>query len=128
LLEQQAKINTAKVKSIIAVDIDWELVPNTSKINLYRILQEALQNINKYANAENILVHFRKDKKGNLLINIEDDGVGYDVNSKKSKGIGIKNVVSRTQQCQGIIDIKSEIGKGSKIIITFPLENKTIKV
>lgn len=128
LLEQQAKINPAKVKSIIAVDIDWDLVPNTSKINLYRILQEALQNINKYANASTILIHFRKDKKGNLLFNIEDDGVGYDVNSKKSKGIGIKNIVSRTQQCNGIIDIKSEIGKGSKIIITFPLENKTIKI
>lgn len=128
LLEQQAKINPAKVKSIIDVDIDWEQVPNTSKINLYRILQEALQNINKYAQARNILVHFRKDKKGNLLFNIEDDGVGYDVNSKKSKGIGIKNIVARTQQCQGIIDIKSEIGKGSKIIITFPLENKTIKL
>lgn len=128
LLEQQAKINPAKIKSIIDVDIDWDMVPNTSKINLYRILQEALQNINKYAEAKNILVHFRKDKKGNLLFNIEDDGVGYDVNSKKSKGIGIKNIVSRTQQCQGIIDIKSEIGKGSKIIITFPLENKTIKL
>lgn len=128
LLEQQAKINPAKVKSIIDVDIDWDILPNMAKINLYRILQEALQNINKYAEAKNILVHFRKDKKGNLLFNIEDDGVGYDVNSKKSKGIGIKNIVARTQQCQGIIDIKSEIGKGSKIIITFPLENKTIKL
>lgn len=128
LLEQQGKINPAKVKSIIDVDIDWDMMPNTAKINLYRILQEALQNINKYADAKNILVHFRKDKKGNLLFNIEDDGVGYDVNSKKSRGIGIKNIVSRTQQCQGIIDIKSEIGKGSKIIITFPLENKTIKL
>jgi len=128
LLEQQAKINPAKIKSIIANDIDWEIVPNTAKINLYRILQEALQNINKHAEAKNILVHFRKDKKGNLLFNIEDDGKGYDMNSKKSKGIGMKNIVSRTQQCGGIIDIKSEIGKGSKIIITFPLENKTIKV
>ncbi len=128
LLEQQAKINPAKIKSIIADDIDWEIVPNTAKINLYRILQEALQNINKHAEAKNILIHFRKDKKGNLLFNIEDDGKGYDMNSKKSKGIGMKNIVSRTQQCNGIIDIKSEMGKGSKIIITFPLENKTIKV
>jgi signal transduction histidine kinase len=128
LLEQQAKINPAKIKSIIADDIDWEIVPNTAKINLYRILQESLQNINKHAEAKNILVHFRKDKKGNLLFNIEDDGIGYDMNSKKSKGIGMKNIVSRTQQCNGIIDIKSEIGKGSKIIITFPLEFKTIKV
>ncbi len=128
LLEQQAKINPAKIKTIIADDIDWEIVSNTSKINLYRILQEALQNINKHAEAKTILVHFRKDKKGNLLFNIEDDGKGYDLNGKKSKGIGMKNIVSRTQQCQGIIDIKSEIGKGSKIIITFPLESKTIKV
>ena len=54
---------------------------------MYRILQESLQNINKYANANFIKVEFKKDKKGNLILNIVDDGEGYDV-KKKSKGIG----------------------------------------
>ena len=75
-----------------------------------------------------LLVYFRKDTKENLLFNIEDDGKGFDTNIKKNKGIGTKNMVSRVHQCNGSIDIKSEIGKGSKIIIIFPLENSNFKV
>jgi signal transduction histidine kinase len=128
LIESQTKINKAKIKLIITDDIDWDILSNMAKINLYRILQEALQNINKHANASNILVHFRKDTKGNLLFNVEDDGVGFDIKDKKKKGIGTKNIVERVQQCSGTIDIKSENGKGSKIIITFPLDNQNIKL
>lgn len=128
LIESQSKINTAKIKLIITDDIDWDILSNMAKINLYRILQEALQNINKHANASNILVHFRKDTKGNLLFNVEDDGIGFDIKDKKKKGIGTKNIVERVQQCSGTIDIKSENGKGSKIIITFPLDNQNIKL
>lgn len=128
LVEEQAKVNTAKIKMIIADDIQWDKVSNIIKINLYRILQEALQNINKHAKAKNISIHFRTDKKGNLLFDIEDDGIGYDTTDKKKKGIGTKNIVERTQQCNGFIDIKSEVGVGSKIIITFPVDSKTIKI
>lgn len=128
LIEQQAKVNNANIKVIIAENIDWDKISNIIKINLYRILQEALQNINKHAGAKNVSVHFRKDSKENLLFNIEDDGKGFDTNIKKNKGIGTKNMVSRVHQCNGSIDIKSEIGKGSKIIIIFPLENSNFKV
>ncbi|WP_298116492.1 tetratricopeptide repeat-containing sensor histidine kinase [Flavobacterium sp.] len=128
LVEEQAKVNTAKIKMIIADDIQWDKVSNIIKINLYRILQEALQNINKHAQAKNISIHFRTDKKENLLFDIEDDGIGYDTTDKKKKGIGTKNIVERTQQCNGFIDIKSEVGVGSKIIITFPVDSKTIKI
>ena len=128
LIEQQAKVNNANIKVIISEKIDWDKISNIIKINLYRILQEALQNINKHAGAKNVLVHFRKDTEENLLFNIEDDGKGFDTNIKKNKGIGTKNMVSRVHQCNGSIDIKSEIGKGSKIIIIFPLENSNFKV
>lgn len=128
LIEQQAKVNNANIKVIIGENIDWDKISNIIKINLYRILQEALQNINKHAGAKNVLVHFRKDTEENLLFNIEDDGKGFDTNIKKNKGIGTKNMVSRVHQCNGSIDIKSEIGKGSKIIIIFPLENSNFKV
>ncbi len=128
LIEQQAKVNNANIKVIIGENIDWDKISNIIKINLYRILQEALQNINKHAVAKNVIVHFRKDTKENLLFNIEDDGKGFDTNIKKNKGIGTKNMVSRVHQCNGSIDIKSEIGKGSKIIIIFPLENSNFKV
>ncbi|HLP63415.1 tetratricopeptide repeat-containing sensor histidine kinase [Flavobacterium sp.] len=128
LLEQQSKINKAKINTLISDKIDWEKVSNTIKINLYRILQEALQNINKHAEANKINVIFNKDPKGNLIFSVEDDGKGYNTNGKKTKGIGMNNIVDRVHQCQGKIDIKSQIGKGTKIIITFPLENETINM
>lgn len=128
LLEQQSKINKAKINTLISDKIDWEKVSNTIKINLYRILQESLQNINKHAEANKINVIFNKDPKGNLIFSVEDDGKGYNTNGKKTKGIGMNNIVDRVHQCQGKIDIKSQIGKGTKIIITFPLENETINM
>lgn len=127
LLEEQTKINSAKLTTIIGENIDWDLLSNTTKINLYRILQESLQNINKYANANFIKVEFKKDKKGNLILNIVDDGEGYDV-KKKSKGIGMKNMVDRTHESDGTIEIKSEKDKGTQVLVVVPLEHKTIKV
>ena len=126
LLEEQAKINPAKLNALIGENVDWDLLSNTTKINLYRILQECLQNINKYANAKNIKVEFRKDKKGNLVLNITDDGDGFEVD-KKSRGLGLKNIVTRTHESDGIIEIKSAPGKGTRISITVPLEHKNIK-
>lgn len=128
LLEEQSKINKAKINTLISDKIDWENVSNTIKINLYRILQESLQNINKHAEAKKINIIFNKDSKGNLIFSVEDDGKGYNTNGKKTKGIGMNNIVERVHQCQGKIDIKSQIGKGTKIIITFPLENETINI
>jgi signal transduction histidine kinase len=127
LLEEQTKINTAVLSATIGEDIDWELLSNTTKINLYRILQESLQNINKYAQAKTIKVDLRKDKKGNLVLNIVDDGVGFETD-KNSKGIGLKNIVTRTHESEGIIDIKSSKNKGTQIKVTVPLENKSIKI
>ena len=127
LLDEQIKINTAQLSANIGEDIDWDLLSNTTKINLYRILQESLQNINKYAHATKISVEFRKDKKGNLVLNIEDDGDGFD-SDKKSKGIGLQNIVDRTHESEGTIDIKAAKGSGVRITVTVPLQNKTIKI
>ncbi|MEC4004209.1 ATP-binding protein [Flavobacterium sp. SUN052] len=127
LLEEQTKINKAKLISKIGINIDWDLLSNTTKINIYRILQETLQNINKYANAKNIKIEFKKDKKGNLILNIADDGIGFEV-EKKSKGIGLKNIVTRIHESEGTIEIKSSKDKGTQIKITVPLDSKSIKI
>ncbi len=127
-LDQQAKNYKPKLTAHLSDNINWEILPNTTKINLYRILQEALQNINKHAEAKHVSVQFVKDAKGNLLFTIEDDGKGYNTNSKRSMGIGLSNIVERVHQCEGKIDIRSQLGKGTKIMITFPLENDTINM
>jgi len=124
LLEEQKSLHEAEVTYNIDTSINWDKVGNAIKINMYRILQEGLQNINKYAGAKNIQVEISGDSE-NVFLKIQDDGVGFDVN-KKSKGIGMQNMISRTNDCQGIIDISSKKGNGTSIEISIPIETKQL--
>ena len=124
LLEEQKSLHEAEVTYNNDTSINWDKVGNAIKINMYRILQEGLQNINKYAGAKNIQVEISGDSE-NVFLKIQDDGVGFDVN-KKSKGIGMQNMISRTNDCQGIIDISSKKGNGTSIEISIPIETKQL--
>ena len=120
LFEEQTTTHPAKLNYFMDSSIKWDLVKNNIKINVFRILQEGLQNINKYAKANNISVSFIKEKNV-LHISIEDDGTGFDV-SKKSKGIGMQNMISRAIDCNGKLDINSSKENGTKITLKIPLE------
>lgn len=124
LLEEQNTSHEANVTYSIDNDVVWDKIANAIKINMYRILQEGLQNINKYANAQNIIVEIKGDSD-NVYLKIQDDGIGFDV-SRKSKGIGMQNMISRTNDCNGIIDITSKKNEGTKIVITLPIETKPL--
>jgi len=116
--------NTYKSELITYFDphIKWDLVSNTIKINLYRIIQEALQNCNKYANANTITVRF-KNEIDYLFLSIEDDGVGF--NTKRTKnGIGLHNIQYRAAECHGTITIKSAKGQGTVLVIKVPIDQK----
>ena len=120
LIDQQENLSDANVSFLIDPTIEWEKFENTVKINLYRILQESLQNINKYAQAENIKIEI-KISGNKLKLVVKDDGNGFSV-SKKNKGIGLQNMLSRAEACNGNLDIKSKPGKGTTITIAVPIE------
>jgi signal transduction histidine kinase len=120
LFEDQKKTYESKFISSIDSAIKWELVSNSVKINLYRILQEALQNINKYAKANTIKIYLKKEEN-HLILNITDDGIGFNVNKAK-KGIGLQNIVFRAKECDGVFDIQSSKGAGTIITVTTPIE------
>lgn len=124
LLEEQAAQFHIEVIATIDSNIKWNFVSNTLKINLYRIVQEALQNTNKYAEATQIQVEL-KEEEGHLKLTIADNGIGFSLN-KKNKGIGLQNMLTRTNECNGIFEVKSKKGKGTLISILFPIENKQI--
>lgn len=120
LFEEQRKTFPSKLISSIDSTIKWDLAVNSVKINLYRIIQESLQNINKYANATTIKVELKKQEK-NIILTISDDGVGFNVNLKK-KGIGLQNMISRAKDCNGDFNVKSKKGEGTIIKVSIPLE------
>jgi len=122
LIEEQQVNHGSEVELFVDKTIPWDKLANNAKINLYRMLQEGLQNINKYAQAKNIIVEIKKIEESVSLV-IKDDGVGFDV-SKKAKGIGMQNMLSRTKECGGIITVESKKGAGTKIEITIPIEIK----
>ena len=62
-----------------------------------------------------------------IIFKISDDGIGFDVNTKK-RGIGLQNMQSRVQECDGTFEIKSKKGKGTTTIVTVPEEKKSIEV
>ncbi|MEJ2112445.1 MAG: sensor histidine kinase [Flavobacteriaceae bacterium] len=120
LIDTQTKAYQLKYKLDFSENINWDKVPNKTKIHIYRIVQESLQNIYKHANAGMVKVSVIL-KNNVICLTITDDGSGFDVNKAK-KGIGIKNIASRVDEIQGKLVIKSEKGKGTKIEIQVPVK------
>lgn len=98
--------------------IDWENMSNVRKVNIYRIIQEALQNVNKYSHAKEASVKVMLDKdKVNIIIT--DDGIGFDPEKAKG-GIGLKNLKKRADALNGQLKISAAPGKGTVIQVLFP--------
>src|SRR5690606_30815984 len=86
--------------------------------NIYRIIQESLQNCRKHANASEVHVSLEYTGK-QLDIMITDNGTGF--NTKKGRrGIGLKNINSRLNKLNGTYDIQSQLGNGTKVIACIP--------
>lgn len=118
LIEKQTNAYKLKHEFNYADDVSWEIVSNKNKINIYRIIQESLQNIYKHAKAEAVKISFQL-KNNVILLSITDDGDGFDVNKSK-KGIGIKNINARVNDLQGSVDFISRINEGTTINIKIP--------
>jgi signal transduction histidine kinase len=113
---QQNQYNT---KFDLSVDkyIDWSSVSSDNKIHIYRIIQEVIQNINKYSKAERCYIMLLKTAN-KLTIRIWDNGIGF--NPEKAKqGIGLKNIKDRTKSLNGELKITSSTGNGTTIEVVF---------
>lgn len=91
--------------------------PENTKHQLYRIVQELLSNISKHANASKVAIAITNhDHFLNILI--EDNGKGFDENSKN--GIGLKNIEERIKTLNGKLVLETIPNKGSTFIIDLP--------
>ena len=94
------------------------------KIEVYRIIQELVNNVLKHAQSDQLEVQLlMNDNELNLLI--EDEGIGFNT-SKATKGIGLSNIQSRVTKLKGNIDIDSTIGRGTIINIDIPLKEEVL--
>ncbi len=121
-IENKYKVCLFFDPAIEKLDINRDL-----QLNVYRILQEQLRNILKYAQCKTIEVDLIISNN-KLKMRVADDGVGFDVNAVKG-GIGMSNMRRRTELFQGNFVIYSTPGHGCELIIEIPLkyENLVLK-
>jgi PAS domain S-box-containing protein len=94
------------------------------EINLYRIAQEALNNIYKHAKAKNVSVVLAK-RDGNIVLIIEDDGIGFvpkpmPILNEEDRGLGLVGMKERAELIKGTFEIESSPGKGATVYVRVP--------
>lgn len=93
------------------------VIEQTTSITLYRIIQELVGNIIKHASARTAIVQVTKTERS-FSITVEDDGKGFDVSLlKHARGIGWSNIQNRVDFLKGKLDINSQSGKGTSVLI-----------
>lgn len=106
-------------------DLSGLRLPPEIEITVYRIVQEALTNIAKYAEAENVSVVLRH-RDSSLVAVIEDDGKGFDVDgimsSAAEKKLGLFGMYERASLIGGKLTIESQPGAGTTIFLEVPLK------
>ncbi len=99
-------------------DMNAELSPAVA-MHLFRIIQEAVNNTIKHAEASSFQVHFSSNNKL-LHITIQDDGIGFDTTQSTNGHFGLKNMHDRTVELNGTFNISAEQGKGTIIELHIP--------
>jgi PAS domain S-box-containing protein len=103
-------------------DSSDDLFPREAATNIYRIVQESLNNILKHSHAKKARVTLERDVH-EVLLKIEDDGCGFKTAhaGDGGKGLGLKNIAERVRMLGGKIRLDSQPDKGTRIEITIPI-------
>ncbi len=115
-LSNQSKVHGFNYSNKSKKDINWAEIDDKLKVTLYRIVQEAIQNVVKHAAANNVTLVFSKTEK-QLHLNVTDDGKGFNSTQGK-KGIGLKNMEARILKHYGTLHLDSKEGEGTSITIS----------
>ncbi|MGK2861839.1 MAG: PAS domain-containing protein [Chitinophagaceae bacterium] len=118
LAEDTNLLNGLQVRLFVDEKDNEKNIDKSKELMLYRIVQEQLTNITKYAGAKEAFITLKTDK-GNLFLSVADNGVGFD-STQKSTGIGLKNISSRVKFYSGNMNIISAPGQGCILEVYIP--------
>ncbi|MBD8489087.1 hypothetical protein IFO69_10045 [Echinicola sp. CAU 1574] len=105
----------SRIGTRFKVDIEENLLDQETRLIIYRISQELINNTVKHADAQEIKINIRVNDDG-LFYLYEDNGKGFDV-KKSSDGLGMLNLQNRVDMMKGSLETWSEQGKGMKVTI-----------
>jgi len=114
------ELNTFKVEIVNEIS-DKKLIDDNMELMFYRVAQEQLNNIRKYAKANKAVITVKTNKE-NLFFSVADDGIGFDT-KQKAQGIGLKNISSRVDFYSGSVKIVSAPDKGCRLEISIPVNH-----
>ncbi len=103
-------------------------LPALTAFQLLRIIQEALANVRKHANAGHAWITFRKPDGDRLELVIGDDGTGFDpaaVPDPARKSFGLASMRERVESLGGEMTLESQSGRGTRVIVVLPLRGRT---
>ena len=95
------------------------------EIKTYNIIQEFVNNILKHSKAKNAIIKLKEEEEDHILMQIFDDGIGFDQTQIALKdGLGINQIEARIQIMKGKLEINSQKGKGTQINVELPVQEK----
>ena len=123
--EDFSKSNNVEIE-FAAAGMDGLSLEYETEINIYRLIQEALNNTKRHAEADEVTIRLVASSP-DIVIRIKDNGKGFDVNDRrkqalKEKRMGLQSMVERVRLLQGKINIQSRPSKGTYILIEIPLK------
>lgn len=92
---------------------------NDLKLNIYRVIQEQLNNVYKHASASRVQIKMYS-ANGQIHVLINDNGIGFEVGMKKN-GVGIVNIINRIESFNGTVGFETKPGIGCKLEIHIPM-------
>ena len=112
----------------IVVHLGGERLPEAIETALYRIIQEALTNVARHAQANSISVLIERRQQQVIAV-IEDDGQGFDIEQVQHQGhLGLVGIRERSELLGGSLTIESGFQKGTSLYIQIPLVQPTSEV
>jgi len=124
MVDQIAQTSTAKYSSELE-NIDGVLKPDM-EINLYRIAQEALNNVIKHSQATEVIVQVGREPEA-VVVSVYDNGRGFEMKSTHRNGnihtgIGLYNMAERAKVLGGRLEIRSNAGSGTRLTLHVPIQ------
>jgi signal transduction histidine kinase len=119
-LEWQAREVSKRTGLLVQVSADENAddLPDEHKTCIYRVVQEALHNCARHAQARNVTVEVRQ-QPSQIVLSVEDDGLGFD--SRRVRGLGLVGMEERVHHLGGKLRVHSLPGRGTTVAVVLPL-------
>ena len=111
----------------VSAEIDYNgTLDKHTQLQVYRIFQEAMTNVLKYARATSVLVKLQEEN-GTVTLTVKDNGAGFDTEAQQRglTGFGLQSIRQRADSINGVLKIAAEKNKGTEITLTFNVHENT---